>query len=82
MSAPSFSLIIHKKSPGIQVAEHFRIKEPETGNGKISYEATRKERKQRVNHGTTTLEISGNSRQNLIKFNGYYRVLLQEPHHG
>jgi len=45
MSAPSFSLIIHKKSPGIQVAEHLPIKEPETGNGKISYEAIRKEGK-------------------------------------
>jgi hypothetical protein len=39
MSASSFSLIIHKKSPGIQVAEHLPIKELETGNGKISYEA-------------------------------------------
>jgi hypothetical protein len=40
---------MHKKSPYMQVAENSRIKEPDSGNGKMSYEATRKKGVPRVN---------------------------------
>ena len=46
----------------MQVVENPRKKGPETGKGKISFKATRKEGKRRVNQRHHSREIPGNSR--------------------
>ena len=64
----------------MQVVENPRKKGPETGKGKISFKATRKEGKQRVKLRHHSREIPGNSRQNRIESLGTILALPPALH--